>query len=260
MFIIKRRLIFILLTTTIFIGNIYANTENNKLLDDLIMTIAEEIKIDSNITSDELFKQKLKYKKKGEALEKFSKMNINGKEKYIWILLYELKKEVECPSSQEIEVWTGDASISEYLIIGYMHAISSIGSSVLKFIWDEYNKSEGEYKERLALIISKLEDEKVVPELKKIFYKTKNGYIRAQTIRGLSRLGCKDNECIELYKKGLKDEFCVRTKPDFIDPELGEAGKYECLVRSSAFSALRKAGIKAIRGSGKMRNEYWIEE
>lgn len=167
-----------------------------------------------------------------------------------------LREEHLSPQSNEVETWTGYTTVSEYLKTEYMLALKNIGSSVIPVLKENYKMEAGEMKEKIAVVLGYLGDSEVHSDLVKIIRETKNPFTKAQAIRAMYQSGIGGKEMISIYKRALKDKFYVVIKNDLIAPSEREHKILHYPVRESAFTALKKLGVKIKRD----KTEFVVEE
>jgi len=179
-----------------------------------------------------------------------------------------LKKEVsrESDANTPQQILPG-AYVTEpqYKIRQFIFALEDIGTTAVPYISRVLDTtSDKNHKEYLTICLclaggKKTPSTEVKSEIVRIAKRSSNGYIRALGIRILGEW--EDKTLITLLKDALNDNFKVAGKPDVVTPDMrkGINGRYYFdyyPVRSEAFSALRKLGIK-IKREG---NKFTVEE
>jgi len=163
------------------------------------------------------------------------------------LILELLKQECIIPLSSKP---TGYVTGSEFLKRQYLFAVEKMGTESVVIIQNMLNSSEGEFRDRLIIILGFLEHNEVFSDVLYILENSEDGFLRQLAAMALGKIG--DKGAIPALTNALQDTFkrenitdVKRTKEQFIFP-----------VRDSACGVLNILGVKCKRRGW----EFWIEE
>lgn len=163
------------------------------------------------------------------------------------LILELLKQECIIPLSSKP---TGYVTGSEFLKRQYLFAVEKMGTESVVIIQNMLNSSEGEFRDRLIIILGFLEHNEVFSDVLYILENSEDGFLRQLAAMALGKIG--DKRAIPALTNALQDTFKRENVTDLIRPEK----QFVYPVRSKACVSLKQLGINCNRRGW----EFWIEE